>query len=135
MSPYEGRRRFRTTRAQLAATIAAELLFVSGAVYTFRTGGVSATSVVLALLALVGLAGVLEALVRRVELTDDALLVRDLFRRRRIPRGEIAGVEEARGVPTMLVLRTGPAMKLPDVGHAIGTSIRAWLRAGRARDA
>lgn len=135
MSPYEGRRSFRTTRAQLAATIAAELLFVSGAVYTFRTGGLSVTSAVLALLALVGLAGVLEALVRRVELTDDALLVRDLLRRRRIPREEIAGVEEARGVPTVLVLRTGPAMKLPDVGHAIGTSIRAWLRAGRARDA
>jgi hypothetical protein len=134
VSPYEGRRSFRTSRAQLAATIAAELLFVSGAVYTFRTGGVSATSAVLALLALAGLAGVLDGLVRRIELTDDALLVHDLLRRRRIPREEIAGVEEARGVPTMLVLRSGPALKLPDVGHAIGTSIRAWLRAGPVRD-
>jgi hypothetical protein len=134
VSPYAGRRRFRTSRSQLAATIAAELLFVSGAVYTFRTGGVSATSAVLALLALAGLAGVLEGLARRIELTDDALLVHDLLRRRRIPREEIAGVEEARGVPTMLVLRSGPALKLPDVGHAIGTSIRAWLRAGPVRD-
>ena len=134
MSSYEGRRSFRTTRVQLAATIAAALLLASGALYTFRTGGVSATSAVLALLAILGLAGVLEGLVRRVELSDDALLVRDLLRRRRIPREEIAGVEEARGVPTMLVLRSGPALKLPDVGHAIGTSIRAWLRAGPVRD-
>ena len=134
MPAYQGRRHFRTSRAQLAATVVAELLFVSGAAYTFRTGGVSATSAVLALLALVGAGGVLECLVRSVELTDDALLVRDLLHRRRIARDEIAGVEEARGVPTMLLLRSGRALALPEVGRALGTSIRAWLRAGRVRE-
>jgi hypothetical protein len=40
-------------------------------------------------------------------------------------------VEEARGVPTMLLLSQGRAVKLPSVGSSLGNSIRAWLKYGR----
>ena len=129
MGAHGGLRRFAPPRGMLVAVLLCEALALVGAVATVMAGGLTTTSAVLLLCAAVGAGGVAETLVRRVELEEDAIRVVDLFSRRRIRRAEIAGVEEARGCPTTLVLRDGSAWALPDVAPRPGNSIRAWLRA------
>lgn len=106
------------------------LLFATGAVMTYRDRGWTWVSIGLAGATLLGLGAIVEALVLRVRLTDDAILVTELSGRRRYPAKEIARVEEAKGVPTVLVLSDGRVVKLPLVGTSLGNSIRAWLRQG-----
>jgi hypothetical protein len=64
----------------------------------------------------------------RVLLTDDAMLVTDLRGRRSYSITDIVRVEEAKGVPTAILLTSGQWVKLPSVGIGLGNSIRAWLK-------
>jgi hypothetical protein len=95
---------------------------------TFRERGWSWVSVGLAGMTVLSVAAIVEAVVSRVQLTDEALLVTDLRGRRAYPVTNIAGVEEAKGVPTTLILSDGRGVKLPPVGSSLGNSIRAWLK-------
>jgi PH (Pleckstrin Homology) domain-containing protein len=104
------------------------MLFVAGATMTYRERGWNWVSVVLACMTVVGVGGIIESLVLRVRLTDDALLVTDLRGRRRYDVTDIAGVHEAKGVPTAIQLADGRWVKLPSVGSSLGNSIRAWLK-------
>lgn len=107
------------------------MLFTTGAVMTYLERGWSWVSVGLACATLLGLAAIVENFVLRVRLTDDALVITDLRGRQRYPVTEIAGVEEAKGVPTMLLLVDGRVVSLPSVGSSLGNSIRAWLKGSR----
>jgi len=73
-------------------------------------------------------AGIAESLILCVRLTDDALVVTDLRGRRSYRRADITGVEEGKGVPTVLLLADGSWVKLPPVGNSIGNSIRSWRK-------
>ena len=87
-----------------------------------RTMGVGA-------FALFSAAGLVDALLTRVELKEDALIVVSNLRKRTIPRAEIASVTWASGVGVALVLMDSRVVKLPDVGNSQSraNSIRAWL--------
>jgi hypothetical protein len=74
------------------------------------------------------LAGVIETLALRIQLTDDAMLVTDYRGRRRYPIADTVRVEAAKGTPTTRLLTSGRWVKLPPVGSDVGNSIRAWLR-------
>ncbi len=104
------------------------ILFAAGAVMTYRERGWHWVSVGLACMTVVGAGAIVESLVLRVRLTDDALLVTDLRGRRRYPLADITRVEEAKGVPTAILLANGQWVRLPGVGDSIGNSIRAWLK-------
>jgi hypothetical protein len=109
--------------------IALTLGFAAGALFTYRTAGWTWVSVGFALVTLVlGVGSVIESLVQRIELTDDAVVVTRLTGKQRIPRGSIQRVEEAKGVPTALLLHDGKWVKLPSVGSYVGNSIRSWLK-------
>jgi hypothetical protein len=108
------------------------LLFAAGALMTYRLRGWSWVSIGLACATVVGVGGIVESLVLRVRLTDDALLVTDLRGRRCYALTEIAKVEEAKGSPTAILLMDGRWVKLPGVGSSLGNSIRAWIKNSRA---
>jgi len=109
--------------------IALTLGFAAGAIFTYRTGGWSWVSVGFALAtAVLGLGSVIESLVQRIELTDDAVVVTRLTGKQRILRDSIQRVEEAKGVPPALLLRSGEWVRLPSVGSYVGNSIRSWLK-------
>ena len=109
--------------------IALTLVFAAGANFTYRTGGWTWVSVGFALATLVlGLGSVIESLVQRIELTDDAVVVTRLTGKQMIPRDSIERVEEAKGATPALLLRNGEWVKLPSVGSYVGNSIRSWLK-------
>jgi hypothetical protein len=83
-----------------------------------------------AALVILGLLGLVDGLTRRVILETDALRITGLWGRRRYPKNDILGIEEAKGVQSALRLRDGRWAKLPeDVGQGLGNSVRAWLKA------
>lgn len=125
---YRGRRVFKLGAGAVLGFVALTMLFVTGAAFTYRergwtwvSAGLAAASVIL------GLGSVIESLVTRIELTDDAMIVTGLSGRRRYAVTEIQGIEEARGVPPVIRLRDGRRVKLPSVGSSLGNSVRAWL--------
>ena len=126
-SAYRGRGDFRSGPAPVLAQVVVAGIFAAGAVMTWRAGGWSWVSIGLAGGTVAGLAAIVEALVLRVQLTGDAIIVTDLRGRRQYARADISAVEEARGEPTVLVLADGRVVKLPAVGRSVGNSIRAWL--------
>ena len=133
MAAYQGRRVFRAGPVAILVCVLLTMLFATGAVMTYRERGWSWVSVGLACVTVLSVAGIVEAVVLRVQLTDEALLVTDLRGRRAYPVADIAGVEEAKGVPTTLVLSDGRGVKLPPVGSSLGNSIRAWLKHSSSR--
>jgi hypothetical protein len=106
-------------------------LFATGAVMTYRLRGWTWVSVGLACMTVVGVGAIVESLVLCVRLTDDAVIVTDLRGRRRYPLTEITKVEEAKGVPTAILLMDGRWVKLPAVGSSLGNSIRVWIKHSR----
>jgi hypothetical protein len=126
---YRGRRVFRPGRPMLLMVAGATALFAAGAVMTYRARGWTWVSVFLAGATLIfGLGGIIETLILRVELTDDAMVVTDWRGRRRYPIAEIDRIEEAKGVSPVLVLKDRRVVTLPSVGSSLGNSVRAWLK-------
>jgi hypothetical protein len=76
----------------------------------------------------VGLGGIVEGLILRIELADDAMIVTDLRGRRRYPMADIERISEEKGGPPAIRLRSGQWVKLPSVGSSLGNSVRAWLK-------
>ena len=86
-------------------------------------------TIFMALFVAIALAGVMETIMQRVVLTDDALHVVLPWSRRIYPRSKIQNVSSEKASPTMIQLSDGKWVKLPPVGHYVANSIRAWLRA------
>ena len=128
MGTYRGRRDFRAGPAMLIIVVLCTAICAAGAIMTYQERGWYWVSLGLAGMTAVGLGGILETLIVRVQLTDEALLTRDLRGRRSYARKEITRVEEAKGVPTAIILADGRVIKVPPVGSDIGNSIRAWLK-------
>jgi hypothetical protein len=125
---YRGRRVFRSGRGMIIISVIPAVLFAAGAAMTYRERGWTWLSAGLACATVFGVAAIVESLIIRVELTDDALIATDLRGRRRYPAADIVRVGEAKGVPTSIGLADGRWVSLPSVGSSLGNSIRAWLK-------
>ena len=128
---YEGRRVFKRGWLTPWLVSIATALFGAAAVVTYQLRGWNWVSIGMAAAVVMGLAGVVETLVERVVLEDEALVVRRLWGTQRYSIADIDRVEEAKGVEPALRLKNGQWVKLPDVGYHLGNSVRAWLRAYR----
>ena len=105
-------------------------LFAIGTVMTYRARGWTWESMGMAAATVgLGFGSIIETLLLRIELTDDAMIVTELSGRRRYAMADIERIEEAKGVPPALLLKDGRWVKLPSVGNNLGNSVRAWLRA------
>jgi hypothetical protein len=80
-----------------------------------------------------GVGGILETLIVRIELTDDAMLVTNLRGRRSIGIDDIERLEESKGTPPAVRLKNGEWVQLPAVGNHLGNSVRLWLRHAKLR--
>ena len=126
---YKGRREFRPGRGAVVIVVFITALFAAVTLVSFRARGWDWVSVGMALATVfVGLGAVVESVVLRIRLTDDALIVTDLRGRRRYDIATIEGIEEAKGCPPALRLKDGRWVKLPSVGSNLGNSVRAWLK-------
>jgi hypothetical protein len=81
---------------------------------------------------IIGPGSIIESLVLRIELTDEALIATDLRGRRRYDIATIGGIEEAKGCPPALLLKDGSFVKLPSVGDNVGNSVRSWLKQSKS---
>jgi hypothetical protein len=105
------------------------VLFAAVSWVIWRDAGWNWLSIGMALATVfVGFGSIIECLVLRIELTDDALILTDLRGRRRYEIADIESIAEAKGVPSALRLRNGQRVKLPSVGSSVGNSVRAWLK-------
>lgn len=113
----------------LLVFVALTAFFASGAWMTYRDGGWEWVSIGLAAATVVlGFGSIIENLVLRIELTDDAMLVTELTGRKRYAKTDIDRVAEAKGTPAVLLLKDGARIKLPLVGSDLGNSVRAWKK-------
>lgn len=126
---YRGRRVFRRGPGWVVFFAALTALFAAGAYMTYQERGWTWVSVSLAALGgVLGLGSIVETLVLRIELTDDAMLVTDLRGRRRFRREDIQGITQYKGTPPAIQLRDGRWVKLPSVASNLPNSVRAWLK-------
>lgn len=128
---YQGRREFRYGRGIVLLSVASTILFLALAVWIYRTEGWTWLSVGALGLTFLGVVSIAEVLVTRIELTDDALVITSLGRRRRFALAEIERVEQLRGVSPAILLKDGRWVRLPAVGSRLANSIRAWLKQQR----
>jgi hypothetical protein len=127
---YSGRRVFKHGPGWHVMYVALTALFAVGTYALYRGNGWSWSSTGMALMTVfLGGGSIVESFLLQIELTDDAMLVRDLRGRKRYPIGDIERIEEAKGVSPSLRLKNGTWVKLPSVGSDIGNSVRAWLKA------
>jgi hypothetical protein len=126
---YMGRRVFRAGPGMVALFVGLTVLFAAGAVFTYLDLGWNWVSVGLAGAAVaLGVGSILASFRLRIELTDESLVVTDLSGCRRYRVDDIESVEEAKGVPPVLLLKNGKWVKLPSVASDLGNSVRAWLQ-------
>ena len=115
----------------LASVCVATALFGVAAAVTYQLRGWTWVSIGMTAAVVFGFAGIVEALVERIVLEADTLMVRRLWGTRRYAIDDIDRVEEAKGVVPAVRLKDGRWVKMPDVGSHFGNSMRAWLRAHR----
>lgn len=103
--------------------------FALGTWMTYRDRGWKWVSIGLAAVTVVlGLGSIIESLVLRIELTEDAMVVTELTGRKRYAKTDVDRIEESRGSPAFLVLRNGVSVELPSVASDLGNSVRAWKK-------
>ena len=128
---YKGRRVFRLGPGWIVFFAVLTALFVAGAYTTYQERGWTWVSVGLAVFAVVlGVGSMVETLVMRIELTDEAMLVMDLRGRKRFAREDIERITQEKGGPPAIRLRDGRWVKLPPVAKSLPNSVRAWLKSG-----
>jgi hypothetical protein len=123
----DAHREFRAGPALIAMNIGAAVLFALAGIVTYRDRGWTWVSIGMAIATLLGLVGVIERLVVRVQLDEDSLTVRTLRGERRYAKADIERLEEERGAAPALRLRSGTWLRLPAVDSGLGESVRTWL--------
>ena len=109
-------------------------LFAAGAFVTHRQNGWTWVSIgMTGATVIFGLGSIIESLILRIELTDDALIATDLTGSKRYNIAAIDRIEEAKGCPPALLLKDGKWVKLPSVGNNVGNSVRSWLKQSESR--
>jgi hypothetical protein len=134
MSGYAGRRVFRSSPGFLLLYVGITGLFAGGALMTYRARGWTWVSVgMLFATAVLGVGSIIESLVLRIELTDDAMVVTRLTGQTAYRIGDIERISEEKGGSPHLLMKDGKWVELPSVASNLGNSVRAWLKAsGRA---
>ena len=129
---YAGRRDFRLGRGWTLLYVALTALFVAGTYgsYVYRGWSWVTIGAVIAT-AILGPGSIIESLVQRIQLTDDAMVVRTLTGTRRYAIDSIERIEESKGGPPAIRLKDGRWVKLPSVATNLGNSVRAWLKDAR----
>jgi hypothetical protein len=126
---------FRSTGGVRLTIVVVTTMFLAGLAFSFFTSRMVLFYSFLGM-TLLGVLGIVETLVTRVELHDDHITAVDLFRRRVYPRSDISSVTWAKGSPVSIQLKGSTWVNLPSTGHAspkVVGAIRAWMNEGASR--
>ena len=124
-------KRFTTPIWARALVLIGVLISCAGTFALGRTQGTSLASVGLGVLAILMLGGLIDALLARVELHPDRLVIFSNFRKREFSRTRFTRVTWAKGAPVALELVEGGWLKLPDFvpgGPGTLSTFRSWLQ-------
>jgi hypothetical protein len=128
---------FRSTGALRWIVALVTMIFVAGLTFSYVNDGPRSWPFVGFLaLTLLGVLGIVETWVSRVELHDDHIRVVMLFKRRQYARGDVTSVTWAKGSPVSIQLNGTRWVDLPNMGHAstkVAGAVRAWLNEGETR--
>ena len=126
---YGGRKTFRPARWQHILAWVLLIGFFAASLATFSLRGVDWVFVTFAGFSLIAVLGVIEVSTSYVALDDERLRMRRTFRGHEIGKHEIKSVSAEKGSPTILLLKDGKKLEVPDMGtQSIANSIRSWLR-------
>jgi hypothetical protein len=120
---------FRSTAGLRLVIVIVTTMFVAGLAFSYFTSRTVLFYSFLGLTAL-GVLGIVETLVSRVELHDDHITAVALFRRRIYARGDVTSVTWSKGAPVSIQLNGSTWVHLPNTGHSsarVVGAIRAWL--------
>jgi hypothetical protein len=109
----------------------AALAFPTACYAIYRDNGWSLLCIASAIMSLLSLLGLIDALTARVELHPERMVVISNLRRREYPRGMFVRLTHGKGVPIALQQLSGEWIKLPDSvsgGLGMSNTLRAWLR-------
>jgi hypothetical protein len=115
----------------LGIVILAAIVFLSGAVFTYRDSGWSVTSIGFIAMSVASCAAVIEVATTRVVLSEQVLEAGSIWSRRRYAAAQITSVTWAAGSGVALKLANGGWAKLPELGYnsqGLTNTIRAWLK-------
>jgi len=121
--------RFAYHKINIVIPIALGMIGFLGYGYYFREGEITYALVGLMLLAIAGLT-MAELLISKIELGEDRLVIRRLWKRQELERAKIQEVAWEKGCP-VTVLYEGRWITLPALGISklsITDSIRGWLK-------
>jgi hypothetical protein len=120
---------YRTARWLLGILVLGLTICVGGLVDFIRRPGESIATIGFAVLVLLFVAGLAEALSNRIVLEHDRLDVRNRFKRKVVLASDVTRVVAEKGVPIALQLRDGRWYKIPSLGTGPQpNTLRAWVR-------
>ena len=125
------RQTLRPARWLVIAVIASAVLVSIGAVWMYRIGGWSSTSVTLTLLCLISAGALVELAILRVSFSREVMKVVHLWSVRSLRRDDIRSVIWESGAGVSLKLANGEWFKLPELGlnsQGVANTLRAWLK-------
>ena len=108
--------------------LVASIVFLAGAVMSYRVEGWSWVTLAFVGLVPIGAAGLLDALTQRIELHQEHLVVVRNLRKVSYPRSAFSRVTWGKGVPVSLQSTSGNWIQLPGVGSS-GQGLVNTLRA------
>lgn len=113
------------------SALSAAILFISGAVFSYRHAGWNWVSIAFAGLSLLGCVGVAELATTRIVLSEHGLETGSMWSRRRYSAGDIVSVTWESGSGVSVKLSTGGWAKVPELGYnsqGLANTLRAWLK-------
>lgn len=118
---------FRYSIRWIVALIFVAILFWIVAGVIFITRGFTLMTLGSIVVAVIGVLGLIDALISHVALTENSIEIFSNFRKRIIPRSSITSVSSEKGCPTSLKLNDEKWVKLPTCSPHPNT-LRAWLK-------
>ena len=100
------------------------------AILVYWQDGVTWISLFFVAFSVLGILAFVETATSYIVIDHSELRMRRTFRRYTVGREEIESVSREKGCPTLLIMRDGRKVEIPDLGlSGVDNSIRAWLRA------
>jgi hypothetical protein len=125
----------RPKRWLLALVTGVAGLFIAGAMFADGQSGWTFTSVTLAIMSGLAVAGVVEVATSRVVLSADTLEAGSIWSRRRYAAADIESVTWSAGSGVSVKLSNGRWAKMPELGYnaqGLANTLRAWLKRSSA---
>jgi hypothetical protein len=110
--------------------VVAAVVFIGGFASTYGSAARGFTFYGFLVLSLIGVLGIAESLITRIELREGNLKIVGLAGTKRYARSSIESVSWAKGCPVSLRMVDGGAVDLPNTGHSttkVAGALRAWL--------